>query len=461
MTENFSALEKAISTAEQYAKKHGLLDRMRRGVLVAFSGGADSTLLLHAAVRWAKKYEFLVFASHVHHGIRGAAADGDLSHCEEVCGELSVPLSVFKADVPHLAKERGVSLETCARDVRYAFLRKEAERLGVSSVLVAHNSSDQAETVLFHLLRGSGLRGLCGISPWRDGVARPLLCLSSEEIREALNEAGISYTVDSTNSETDVTRNYLRHEVMPRLERVVSDPERAICRVAENLRSDRDFLEKEAEILEASALAEEELSRSVLCKAPRALAIRVLSSFFEKRLPVLRCPEKVHLEQIMDLLCSDRSNFLFDLPGGARLYCDRDRMGLASEESEHREFSIPLKFGENVLPDGGILMIGDENNKDALETKNVYKLFIQVKLSSATIENGCVARSRRPSDSYRVGGHRHSVKKLLNEAKVPLLLRRRLPILEDGEGIVWVPCLKMRDGEGETNPITASYFINK
>ena len=161
----------------------------------------------------------------------------------------------------------------------------------------------------------------------------------------------------------------------------------------------------------------------------------------------------------MDLLASDRPNFLLDLPGGARMYCDRDRLGLISEDGEAEEFSVPLRFGENVLPDGGILYIGDENNKDAVETKNIYKLFIQAKLSSATIKNGCVARSRRPSDSYRVGGHRHSVKKLLNEAKVPLLLRWRLPILEDREGIVWIPFLKTRDGEGKTDSVTVSYFM--
>ena len=459
MREGCPAFEKTVKSAEQYARKNGLFDRMQGGVLVAYSGGADSTLLLYAAVEWGKTYGFSVFASHVHHGIRGEAADGDLSHCEEVCRALSVPLSVWKADVPRLAKEKGLSLEACAREVRYAFLREEAKRRGASVILVAHNASDQAETVLFHLLRGSGLRGLCGISPWRDGVARPLLSLSSEEIRSALKEAEIPFVVDRTNFETDATRNYLRHEVMPRLETVVSDPTRAICRAAENLQGDREFLEEEAAHLAEKAVFGDTLVRSALREAPRAIAVRVLSSFFEERLPLAKYPEKVHLEQIMDLLASDRPNFLLDLPGGARMYCDRDRLGLISEDGEAEEFSVPLRFGENVLPDGGILYIGDENNKDAVETKNIYKLFIQAKLSSATIKNGCVARSRRPSDSYRVGGHRHSVKKLLNEAKVPLLLRWRLPILEDCEGIVWIPFLKVRDGEGKTDSVTVSYFM--
>jgi tRNA(Ile)-lysidine synthase len=368
---------------------------------------------------------------------------------------------VFKADVPLLAKEKGMSLEACAREVRYAFFRKEAARLGVSALLVAHSSSDQAETVLLHLLRGSGLRGLCGISPWRNGIARPLLCLSAEEIRTALEDAGIPFVLDSTNFETDATRNYLRHEILPKLERVVSDPTRAICRAAENLQGDREVLEEEAARLRERAMCEDTLLRSVLQKAPRAIVARVLASYLEERLPLSQYPEKVHLEQIMDLLSSDRPNFFLDLPGGARMYCDRDRIGIAPEERAAAEFSVSLKFGENVLPDGGILYIGDENTKDTDKTKNIYKLFIQAKLSSATIENGCVARSRRPSDSYRVGGHRHSVKKLLNEAKVPLLLRGRLPILEDGDGIAWIPFLKTRDGEGKTNPISVSYFIKK
>lgn len=461
MSADISSLDSAIAASEKYAQEQGLFAKMGQGALVAYSGGADSAFLLHAAVRWGEKYGFPVYAAHVHHGIRGEEADRDLSHCEEVCRALSVPLSLCRADVPRLAKEKGIGLEACAREVRFAFLRKEAERLGASAILVAHNASDQAETVLFHLLRGSGLRGLCGMHPWKDGIARPLLSLYGEEIRAALRSAGISYVEDSTNRENDASRNYLRHEVMPRLSKIVPDPTRAICRAAENLAEDQAFLEGQARILAEEATEGDALLRSRLREAPDAIAVRVLAEFCEKRLPPTRYPEKVHLDRILRLLRCDRSHFSVDLPGGGRLFCDRERVSIVFEEEKSDGFSVLLRIGENVLPDGSILYIGSEKNKDVLEKMNVYKLFIQAKLSSATIENGCVARSRRPSDSYRVGGHRRSLKKLLNEAKIPLLLRRRLPILEDGEGIVWAPFLKVRDGEDAKDSVTVSYFMKE
>ncbi|MBQ9719006.1 MAG: tRNA lysidine(34) synthetase TilS, partial [Clostridia bacterium] len=205
-------------TLERFA----LADAMRKAgtVIAAYSGGADSSCLLHHLVRWCAGNGVTLAAAHVNHGIRGEDADRDERFCRETCGKLQVPLYVLREDVPALAAQSGRGLEETARSVRYSFFDRVSKELTGSPdaavVATAHNADDHLETVVFNLLRGSGTRGLSGIDPLRDGrFVRPLICDTGAEIRRWCENHRVPYVTDATNADTDYTRNFIRHNIVP------------------------------------------------------------------------------------------------------------------------------------------------------------------------------------------------------------------------------------------------------
>lgn len=185
-------------------------------ILVALSGGADSTALLLIL----KELGYKVHALHCNFHLRGEESNRDQAFVEELCKQNDVPLSVRHFQTEEEAKRRGISLEMAARDLRYDWFREEMKNLNASCIAVAHHRDDQAETLLLNLLRGTGLRGLAGMQPKHDGIIRPLLCLSREEILDYLQERGQSFVTDSTNSDRIAQRNKVRLDVIPLLREI-------------------------------------------------------------------------------------------------------------------------------------------------------------------------------------------------------------------------------------------------
>ena len=202
-------------------------------MLVAVSGGRDSVCLLHYLA--AMPRDFTVAAAHLNHGQRPTAGR-DVDFVRQLCRELDVPLTVERADVPALARERGVGLEEAGRMARYDFFRRTADRLGAQRIATAHHAADQAETVLLNLVRGTGMQGLAGIPPVRGRIVRPLLETSREDIETYLEIHRLSHVEDETNRDTALRRNLLRREVMPRLAELHDGAAANICRTAELLR---------------------------------------------------------------------------------------------------------------------------------------------------------------------------------------------------------------------------------
>ena len=191
------------------------------GVLVALSGGADSVALLLELRKLQKEKRILrVEAAHLNHAIRGREADSDTEFARALCERLSVPLAIERVDVPRAAKETGVSLELAARNARYAFLERVRSDRNLDCIAIGHHRDDQAETLLLHLLRGSGTDGLSGMRVRTGRLIRPLLHTDKSAILSYLAECGQDFCTDTTNFETDATRNRIRLNVMPVLETV-------------------------------------------------------------------------------------------------------------------------------------------------------------------------------------------------------------------------------------------------
>lgn len=427
-----SIYSSVIATVDRYAMR----DRLSHGVLVGLSGGADSVMLLCVLVKYAEENGTpMPVAVHINHLIRGEEADRDEALSERFAEELGVEFVAFKIDVPRLARERGVGLEECARDVRYSkFADIISSRNDISAVAIAHNKDDNAETVIFNIMRGSGTRGAAGIPPVRDNVIRPLISVSKADILSVLDASGIPYATDSTNLTTDYDRNYIRHEIIPSLSRLGRDVSEQLMRLSENLRCDDDYISSVAEkFMEAGDLS----CRALLClhPAPRTRVIMRLAQ--EAGVSV----SAVQIAAISSLLSG--SDFLYSLGGGISFVAER---GICSvrRDSAPIDYNFRIKRGRNVLTGLGAELLVTDCRPDK-SSLNIYKKSIQGDLSSAIINGNLSLAPKRDGDTVYFGGMTHKLKKLYNDRGIPPSLRPTIPVLSDESGVLWIPGIGVRD----------------
>ncbi|MBE6724617.1 MAG: tRNA lysidine(34) synthetase TilS [Ruminococcaceae bacterium] len=432
-----------------------VLMKERGRILAAYSGGADSSCLLRLLRDWCAENGVALSAAHVNHGIRGEEADRDEAFCRRTCEELGVPLSVLRADVPALAAEQGQGIEECARDVRYAYFDELAGADGL--VATAHNATDNLETVLFRMLRGTGLKGLCGIPPIRDGrFLRPLIRDGSDAIRTYCAENGIPYVTDGTNLEPGCARNILRLNVLPELRAVFPDPEAAVSRMTELLSEDEDWIEsRTGELLGKSAVS---VSRVLFSAKPPAAASRILRTMAENAGG--KVPEAVHVKSVLSMAGSGAVGAV-SLPGGVRCVLTRDEIRI---EPDTRDKPLPFPERAGTISadfPGGVVFENElcrvlcfpgedvglpETAPGRQSEENIYKSSISVSLCFDKIEFACRIRNRIPGDTIRFGGMTRRVKTLFSGRKLPEAVRSALPVIEDGKGVLWIPGFPPRDG---------------
>ena len=445
----------------KYLYDSGMADLLREhgAVLAAYSGGADSTLLLHFLDRYCRTEHIALYAAQVHHGIRGEEADRDEQHCRNIAEELHIPLYIQHVDIPTLAEERSMGLEECARAERYAWFDAVCRSLEKPDmpVATAHNADDQLETVLFHMLRGSGLSGMTGIAPVRgERYLRPLLSFGSAEIREACREYGYLFVEDSTNTDTAYTRNYIRHEILPRLRHLTPHPEEAVNRMTALLARDHACLEAEAAAwLEKAHTGnrEEHVTRDILRKVHPALGSRMLRIAYGKCVSGCSMTGE-QTEQLLQLAVKeDKQIRRMSLPGGVTaevrgdaVYFDtgkqQEKRGQAEEKRKFRETAVPsIAPGETVILDWGThkIVLSRKNSPTRPENlENIYNLSIQRPINFAKIKGVLCLRTRRPGDTIRYRNLSRKIRKLQNEFRIPPEKRETMLILADEEEVLWV-----------------------
>ena len=290
-------------------------DLLRRGdaVTAGFSGGADSMCLLAVLKELEALLGITVQAVHINHQLRGAEADRDEDFCRRAAGQLGADFAAERVDVRGYAAERGLGEEEAGRELRYRALLAHAQRFGKAErsaqeappsgkagpsrrviLAVAHHADDQAETILFNLLRGSGLKGLSGMQPVRGSIVRPLLCVSRAEILAYLERKALSYTVDSTNAENDHTRNRIRNLILPAMKELVNVRAAEHIGAAGKLAGEADkYLEAEAarfldEAACAAAAAEAAGSFRQPASSPQTDRLALNQVLLKEKAPILR-----------------------------------------------------------------------------------------------------------------------------------------------------------------------------
>lgn len=427
-------------------------------VIVGFSGGADSSCLLRLMRDWGVENGVRVVAAHVNHMIRGEEADRDEEFCRESAAHLGVEFYSTRADVPALAKESGRGIEETARDVRYAFFDELSEKLTGSSdgavIATAHNASDNLETVLMNLMRGSGLHGMSGIAPIRDGrVIRPLICDSGEAIRSWCAENDVKYVVDSTNAETDCTRNAVRHKIVPIMRELCASPEASVTRMTSLLRTDDEYLENIARSYAGEGTS---VDRETLVSLDPAVAARVLIALYNNaKQSDSTLTEKQTAEIIR--LSNEKSGYSeVSLSGNIKAVIERDRVSLVNEtETGEKTDGIVFEYdgGEAVFENGLYRLTFSDKPFDArldrennAKKENIYNLSTLRAFDSAKIKGHVKIRYKTDGDSYVFCGHTHKLKKLFTDKKLTEREKKLTPILCDDDGIFWVAGFGTRDG---------------
>lgn len=418
-------------------------------VLLGFSGGADSRFLLHVMAQYAKRDGFSLTLAHVNHGIRGADAQKDCDFCCAIAKDYGLEICVLNADVPRLAKEKGTGLEEEARAVRYEYFASIMRERKIPILLTAHNADDNAETVLFHMARGSGLGGLCGIAPVRSfangSLVRPMLGITKREILAYCEENGLEYVTDVTNFDASYARNKIRAEVLPVLESLFSGATERISEMTACLREDELFFSACADRFLAQFCADGKCPIGSLLEQPTAMQARILAAWYEKQCNISL--ERVHLDALLGLCRAAVPHSALSLPGNLKASVENGSLCLQKDTKlPFEDFHIPFCMGKTKFPSGNMTVSVEKNQKN-LKIHNLSTApYIILKTVSAIMEKELYWRPRKEGDRILMGGIHRSVRKLYREAGFSLALRASLPILCDAEGIVWIPFIGVRDG---------------
>lgn len=389
-----------------FVRQHKMLTEGER-LICAVSGGADSVALLFAMYLLAPKLGIILEAAHYNHGLRGAESDEDARFVEVLCDRLDIPVHMEQGSV--VTGKKG--LEAAARSARYAFLESLPGKIAT-----AHTADDNAETVLMHMIRGTGLKGLGGIAPVRGNVIRPMLTVTRQEVIAFLQEYHLSWREDSTNAEDGFLRNRLRHRVMP----LLNEENPSICEnlshMALRLREDEQVLSAQADICDPDI--------GQLRSLPYGLRSRWIARFLENSgIPE---PEKEHIELVDKLIHAQKPSARANLPGGIVVTRCYDRLEIASENrgTVKQVLQIPCTL---QIPEYGVLSVSEATGLSA-----------EAACFTVVPQGPLVLRSRERGDTMRLPGGTKTLKKLFIEKKIPAMRRDSVPVIADDRGVLAV-----------------------
>lgn len=399
-------LEKIKKAIDKYDMLCG-----KENVTVALSGGADSVCLLHALISLKENYNIKISAIHINHNLRGSESNRDEEFVRNLCKNLNVPLTVKSIDVKEIAERTGESTELAARNARY----NEFTNCGADIVATAHTASDNTETVLFNMLRGAGLKGLCGIPAKRDIYIRPLILCTRKDVENYISENNLSYVTDSSNLSDDYSRNLLRHKAVPVLKELNPSVENTVTSMCHGLKEDLDFLEAYSKEISEKCSDKKGININQLKSQHISVIKRVLIGYYTKITG--KTPDSLHIERMTEtFFCGTKKS----LPSG--YYCAEENNIFYIE----KEGNKPTKTYQTIIT--------------VKELDKINNLLLKNAADCDTIVGELTIRTRLEGDSIRLRGRNctKSLKKLFCELKIPKEERDLIPVAADSEGIVWI-----------------------
>ena len=414
-------------------------------ILAAVSGGADSVCLFLLLCALREEFGFTLCVVHVEHGIRGAESLRDAAFVEELCRKYEIPCKIFHCRALAYAREKRMTVEEAARELRYRFFEEAAKEFGAGKIAVAHNQNDCAETMLFHLTRGTGLRGLCGIPPVRGKIIRPLLCVMRQEIEAFLESEGQKFCTDRTNEELLYTRNKIRHQVMPLLTQINTN-------VVPHMNQTAEFVAEALELIQELGRGAYDkyvhqkhqgiCIRQGLMQEPSAIQRALLHKVLAEALGSSKDISNIHVQQILELFAR-QSGRVAELPRG--ILAQRIYEGiLLRKKGEGIPSGLPRSI--KLLPEGSteVLSYGCKINTRLLkknpENEEIPKKMYTKWFDYDKIKGTMQLRTRQEQDYLVIDaeGRRKKLKKYFVDEKIPSCQRDQILLLSDDTHILWI-----------------------
>jgi len=470
----YNRVKKYISQNQMI--KHG--DHIIAGV----SGGADSVCLIFVLLALQKEISFSMQVAHINHMLR-PEADKDAAFVADLCLKHDIGYKIFASDVGKLSRKRGLSVEEAGRGYRYECFREMINEFGKGKIAVAHHQDDRAETILFNLFRGSGLRGLTGIRPVRDDIIRPLLCLTRQEIENYLESEKIPYCTDSTNNDDIYTRNRIRRHIIPFAAEVNSEAVRHMAKTAELVWEAENYLHKHTEKAFCECvtpfLGYIKINLLKLNEQDIIIKKRIMLMVIEKLLPGRANISASHIESLTGLTLTGGSRKL-NLPNGLIAAKEYDTLVIKIAEKEPIEFKnkieagfsyeINLKTPKMSIPELGIIScrifpykevernlstidFEPANSGHEYKNENIPQKMYTKWLDYDKITSCALFRRRLPGDYLIInlkGQHKKLKDYLINE-KIPKAKREQMLVLADESHIIWVPGFRISEFYKVTN----------
>ena len=422
----------------EYMKKHHMAEA-GDGILAAVSGGADSVCLLLVLEELAEELGIRLAAFHMNHGIRGAEADRDEEYVRKLCAERGILLKVVREDVQRYAEEEKLSEEEAGRILRYRHLKLTAEEFGCKHIATAHHRDDQVETVLMNLFRGSGLKGLGGIRPVRDNIIRPLLHLTRQEIEAYLYKKKVIWCDDSTNRENVYKRNKVRNVLMPWVQEEINDQASAhIVKTAEFAQeADVYFAELAEKILSECGTYDAgnvvKFPVEIFDSQPRLVKTYLVRAMIRKLTDSEKDISTRHIEAVC-ALCGPGGGTEVDLPHGLRCVRGYEQLEIqkrGAQDEIHRS-DTSVFFTTRTFP----------WEKDLEISKNQYTKWFDYDKIKGTL----FIRTREPGDYFMIGDEKRKLlKRFFIDEKIPEAERGEIPLLAEGNHILWIVGYRISD----------------
>jgi len=434
-----------------FIKENGLVSG-QHCLLVAVSGGPDSVCLLHILLKLRGELGIRLHIAHLDHQLRGAESEADAQYVSDLAHRLDIPVTIEQRDVKAYQGQHHLSPEEAAREVRYTFLAQVAKSVGADQVAVGHTADDHIETILMHLIRGTGTRGLQGLQPstlWQSRgssltIIRPLLPVSRQETADYCSSHQLMPRIDASNLSLSPLRNRIRHQLMPLLESYNPQVAEALLRTARIIGDDLAFIDKEVNRLWGKIVQKQgntiTLDKERFLGIPPALKRYLLRRAIEDLLGNLKDIESRHIEEIMNALSKPAGKSL-DLPGGLIFSIEYDRYLIGSDPAALSPFPVldtgfTLNLpGETVLPGWRIeaTIISREQMPEKDEDFTAY-------LDRDKTGDKLLVRPRRPGDRFQPLGMSQPKKlgEFMIDAKIPSAWRQRIPLVCSPQHILWV-----------------------